>query len=202
MTHHVAIETNYMGCRFRSRLEARWAVFFDTLRVPWEYEKQGYVIGGVPYLPDFWLPVKKIGGRVERLPAHGCWVEIKGAAPSDEEKFLLLGLTRDTGHAGLLLSGGIGRDLAAMESVILESLASIEMAAADELAREMIVPKQGDSDCRGAVMFHCPEPLWALFHLATECTSSEEVFGDPWPFIHHAIATARSARFEHGETSR
>lgn len=26
-----AIETRYAGCRFRSRLEARWAVFFDHL---------------------------------------------------------------------------------------------------------------------------------------------------------------------------
>lgn len=27
------IETWYASCRFRSRLEARWAVFFDTLRL-------------------------------------------------------------------------------------------------------------------------------------------------------------------------
>jgi hypothetical protein len=26
-----AIETSYKGYRFRSRLEARWAVFFDAL---------------------------------------------------------------------------------------------------------------------------------------------------------------------------
>src|SRR5262245_3495425 len=32
------IETIYRGYRFRSRLEARWAVFFQTLGVPWEYE--------------------------------------------------------------------------------------------------------------------------------------------------------------------
>ena len=53
-----AIETNYMGCRFRSRLEARWAVFFDSLGWDWEYEKQGYTIGWreddeIPWLPDF-----------------------------------------------------------------------------------------------------------------------------------------------------
>jgi hypothetical protein len=44
MTIH-AIETRYAGCRFRSRLEARWAVFFDTLKLRWEYEPQGYYIG-------------------------------------------------------------------------------------------------------------------------------------------------------------
>jgi hypothetical protein len=61
-----AIETLYKGYRFRSRLEARWAVFFDYLGVAWEYEPQGYVLGdGSRYLPDFWLPDLKY------------WIEIK-----------------------------------------------------------------------------------------------------------------------------
>ena len=50
------IPTWYKGHYFRSRLEARWAVFFDYLGIEWEYEKQGYEINGVPYLPDFFLP--------------------------------------------------------------------------------------------------------------------------------------------------
>ena len=41
-----AIETRYAGYRFRSRLEARWAVFFQTLGTPWLYEPQGYEIPG------------------------------------------------------------------------------------------------------------------------------------------------------------
>jgi hypothetical protein len=40
-----AIETRYKGYRFRSRLEARWAVFFDALGVEWEYEKEGFDLG-------------------------------------------------------------------------------------------------------------------------------------------------------------
>lgn len=36
-----ALTTRYAGCRFRSRLEARWAVFFDHLGIEWEYEPQG-----------------------------------------------------------------------------------------------------------------------------------------------------------------
>jgi hypothetical protein len=36
------IETRYKGYRFRSRLEARWAVFFDAVGEGWEYEKEGY----------------------------------------------------------------------------------------------------------------------------------------------------------------
>lgn len=67
-----AIETRYSGYRFRSRLEARWAVFFDALGIPWEYEKEGFDLGENGwYLPDFWLPDKE------------CWVEIKGTKPDD-----------------------------------------------------------------------------------------------------------------------
>lgn len=48
------IETYYNGYRFRSRLEARWAVFFDTLGVEYEYEPEGFMLpSGKCYLPDF-----------------------------------------------------------------------------------------------------------------------------------------------------
>jgi hypothetical protein len=69
-----AIETVYNGYRFRSRLEARWAVFFDTLGVRYEYEPQGFELArpgrrAVLYLPDFWIP------------DLGFWVEIKPTPP-------------------------------------------------------------------------------------------------------------------------
>lgn len=52
-----AIETRYKGYRFRSRLEARWAVYFDAVGLRWEYEPEGFLLGRLgPYLPDFWLP--------------------------------------------------------------------------------------------------------------------------------------------------
>lgn len=52
-----AIETYYEGRRFRSRLEARWAVFFDTLGIKWIYEPEGIKLSdGTCYLPDFYLP--------------------------------------------------------------------------------------------------------------------------------------------------
>ena len=51
------IETIYNGYRFRSRLEARWAVFFDAMKIKYRYETEGYVgIYGEKYLPDFYLP--------------------------------------------------------------------------------------------------------------------------------------------------
>ena len=55
-----AIETVYKGCRFRSRLEARWAVFFDCLGMEWRYEAEGYQLKNRWWLPDFWLPKLKV----------------------------------------------------------------------------------------------------------------------------------------------
>lgn len=47
------IETVYNGYRFRSRLEARWAVMFDALHIKYEYEPEGFEKDDVYYLPDF-----------------------------------------------------------------------------------------------------------------------------------------------------
>jgi hypothetical protein len=52
-----AIETRYKGYRFRSRLEARWAVFLETVGLRWRYETEGFEFGPeIRYLPDFYLP--------------------------------------------------------------------------------------------------------------------------------------------------
>lgn len=51
-----AIETYYKNTRFRSRLEAKWALFFDELGIIWDYEPQGFESRGVRYLPDFYMP--------------------------------------------------------------------------------------------------------------------------------------------------
>jgi hypothetical protein len=68
-----AIETRYKGYRFRSRLEARWAVFFDALGIEYTYEKEGFDLDGMWYLPDFWLPTQN------------CWIEVKGQVPTANE---------------------------------------------------------------------------------------------------------------------
>lgn len=52
-----AIDTYFNGDYFRSRLEAKWAVFFTILGIPYEYEPQEFSDGnGNTYLPDFYLP--------------------------------------------------------------------------------------------------------------------------------------------------
>jgi hypothetical protein len=61
-----AIETRYKGYRFRSRLEARWAVFFDALNLEWEYEPEGFDLGALGwYLPDFYIK------------SWNLWIEVK-----------------------------------------------------------------------------------------------------------------------------
>ncbi len=60
-----AIETEYAGYKFRSRLEARWAVFFNAMGVKWYYEHEGYKLSSGWYLPDFWLPEMKIHFEVK-----------------------------------------------------------------------------------------------------------------------------------------
>jgi hypothetical protein len=59
------IETFYRGYRFRSRLEARWAVFFEHCKQNYIYEDQGFVLPSGPYLPDFFFP------------EHQAFVEVK-----------------------------------------------------------------------------------------------------------------------------
>lgn len=82
-----AIETKYKGYRFRSRLEARWAVFFDYIELKWQYEKEGFDIDGARYLPDFYFPTLEI------------WAEVKPKTFTKEEFSTIAALQ------GLILDG-------------------------------------------------------------------------------------------------
>lgn len=88
------IETHYNGYRFRSRLEARWAIFFDTLGIKWEYEPEGYKMpDGTCYLPDFWLPSFDGGMFVEVKPENGDFSKaIKFAMESKQTVWLADGV--------------------------------------------------------------------------------------------------------------
>jgi hypothetical protein len=70
-----AIPTRYRDTMFRSRTEARWAVFLDRLKIRWQYEVEGWDLGFCRYIPDFWLPDDQ------------AWLEVKRPADtlSDEE---------------------------------------------------------------------------------------------------------------------
>ena len=73
-----AIETVYNGYKFRSRLEARWAVFFESAGIEYQYEPEGFVlVDGTHYLPDFYLP--KMKGR-----SGPVYVEVKGDMTNED----------------------------------------------------------------------------------------------------------------------
>lgn len=103
------IETVYNGYRFRSRLEARWAVFFDAVGIRFEYEPEGFELSsGRKYLPDFWLP------------DFGIYVEIKPLLSSDdptrkevyeEQQSLCSNFRDEVGKAILLCRGAPWDDI-------------------------------------------------------------------------------------------
>lgn len=90
------IETIYCGYRFRSRLEARWAVFFDALGVKWEYEPEGYDLGDAGwYLPDFWLP------------DYSAFIEVKPVNPSPDEMLKMRRLAQGFAEANKVYVYGL-----------------------------------------------------------------------------------------------
>jgi hypothetical protein len=123
-----AIETRYAGCRFRSRLEARWAVFFDQLDIKWQYENEGVVLStGERYLPDFYLPTQdwavEVKGTTASLRASDTKISwyarevrpllILGEVPEvlDQEAIMVHPLVREdwkAGHAATVAWGPSG----------------------------------------------------------------------------------------------
>ena len=94
------IATQYAGCEFRSRLEARWAVFLDTLKIEWQYEPEGFETPAGRYLPDFYLP------------EHCRWLEIKGGSftKRDRDRAAYFAESRwQLGEGYRLLQGDIPR---------------------------------------------------------------------------------------------
>jgi hypothetical protein len=70
-----AIPTEWEGYRFRSRLEARWSIFFKRIGIEFQYEPEGVILSdGTWYLPDFFLP------RVN-MWAEVMWLELKRIDP-------------------------------------------------------------------------------------------------------------------------
>ena len=68
-----AIETTYDGHKFRSRLEARWALYFNFIGIKWEFEREAFMLTivddgvdkRVGYTPDFWLPDLRVWFEVK-----------------------------------------------------------------------------------------------------------------------------------------
>lgn len=194
-----AIETQYKGYRFRSRLEARWAVFFDSLGLIWTYEQEGYNLDGVWYLPDFYLS------------SHEIYVEIKpeGMSPFELSKCELL--ANSSGKAVLAIQGNpwpgeyslrLCLPSDAHESGIYD-LDDAEFGSCRKCEALVIVQNDDSESGLG----------WSQFE---QCIAPCECQGEKYPIgasnylewghlnrrIIKAFSAARGARFEHGESPR
>jgi hypothetical protein len=205
-----AIETAYNGYLFRSRFEARWAVFFDALGLKYEYEKQGFDLGAAgPYLPDFWLP------------AWEAWVEIKPSSiewPDDWKPCHFL--AKESGQRVLLFFGQPWpREFAIVQFPICTRDMEGEVDWGEE-GREYIVHGEGYemdgrmwnqlADCRrcaGLVLLYTDEqglPL-AQTDIGPHTCGDHDRWScgvDDHGVLNAAYRAARSARFEHGQTPR
>lgn len=200
------IQTFYKGYHFRSRLEARYAVFFDALGWEWLYEDEGYWLGETlgNYLPDFFLPKFKL------------FVEVKGEAPSDLELAKCRALRTLTGNA-VLASHGLpltnwGHLFAWNDSTEHQTKATVEWGGA-----AIVSPGLGDPEEETPRIFHTrvDKEMTLLSYTAAReprlitCSLSRDpkrtLNGEVYrsltfnPRIKAAVEAARSARFEHGE---
>lgn len=180
------IETEFNGYRFRSRLEARWAVFLTALGVVYYYEHEGFNLEGKQYLPDFWLP------------ALQCFIEIKGAPPTEEEQRLARLLALTAHKPVYLFAGNVGLPTQAdgYSSWKFDS----EVTEPDFWWSEC-------QDCRTIGLYRPPD----LHARPCTCVAPETL--TPESFVDlvstyrcnssrlvAAYNRARGARFEHGET--
>ncbi len=68
-----AIPTMYSGVHFRSRLEARWAAYFDLVKITWDYEPFDFP----GWIPDFLAQggVLEYPTLLEVKPRYTDWYE-------------------------------------------------------------------------------------------------------------------------------
>ena len=186
------IETRYKGYRFRSRLEARWAVFFDALGVRWEYEKEGYDLDEAgPYLPDFWLPNERL------------WVEIKGDEPSEQEQAKAHALAQQSKSFVLIFSGQIGVPEGEFSNGTVKFTGG--SVGKDFPPVSGWFPARDNegwvwcecSACRKVGIARIRKDARVIHRF---CTCSASRYGAMSSRLRRAYEAARSARFEHGES--
>lgn len=88
-----SIPTVFNKVIYKSRLEARWAVFFDKLGVEAFYEYEGFQLRDGWYVPDFYVP------------SMNAWFEVKPTEFTYHESQLLYELGEATGRRVVFLSG-------------------------------------------------------------------------------------------------
>lgn len=185
-----AIETEYNGYLFRSRTEARWAVFFDYIGEPYEYEKECFQLPSGKYLPDFFLPKKNL------------WVEIKGKEPTEKEWKKCVELYKATETNVLCLWGTPGKE----EGKILtheENFFEVTRLVLIYGVLKFAVVKRYMND--GFDTTHHMYVVEGFLHLNKEykhffewCEYRGYQSGDDEELYREAVAYSRQARFERG----
>lgn len=195
-----AIETEYNGYKFRSRLEARWAVFFDAMGIKYLYEHEGLERDSVKYLPDFYLPECGLYAEVK-----GC-SSLMGIPKKDVEKMGWMIDFDGPCSDGIILLGNIPEPNAIFIDWLIwywngegTSIGYLTGMASDK-------PQKIDCDYRDNpfdefARYGCT-PDWSNDdHVLTTTTTLDEL---PVGYhenqkLNYAITQARKARFEHGE---
>ena len=186
------IETIYNGYRFRSRLEARWAVFFDAMRIRYEYEYEGYEIKfddtTLRYLPDFWLPEFNLHAEVKG-------VQTRGEIPVDDAERMSWMIDFDGPCAnGIILLGNIPDP----ENVFTMTWA-VWRWMGEGLAYGFIDHDVPIIECFMAMDYQsAPHSFPANDDIVVTSTMSVEDHIDER--LIRALTKARQARFEYGET--
>lgn len=97
-TKFKVIQTFHNGFHFRSRLEARWGIYLETMGIDYLYEYEGFALDSAGwYLPDLYLPDFEM------------WAEIKPTAFNPQELAKLKALVTFTQKPALMLIGVPGR---------------------------------------------------------------------------------------------
>lgn len=204
-----AIETSYAGCRFRSRLEARWAVFLDQLGISWQYEHQGLLCthrlthddGEFPYLPDFWFPDLGLHGEVKGALTHPELTRLLNAAASLSSNNGY-GCHDDGGH-DLVIFGNIPAPAENTEGHLPTRLhmhkGSLE---ASGWALSSLHPVSGTTiaiDSGGDPGIYEIPPAAAIQWLTRGSWASSYTNWASYELFARAYDAARRARFEHGQ---
>ena len=197
-----AIETRYKGHHFRSRLEARWAVFFDSLGWQWRYEHEGYIIGWhedatIAWLPDF---------EVVTPSGQHLYVEVKGDPNFfSDNKMWLDHLDFDGGPPGFPGCGYGDNFGPEVKPLLLLGDVPNAFDAATGLEVTLIAHYKGVCAFRAQLT---PKGLVDLcWGQATEAGEGLKDFqAETYPRrsrdmrVRNALVAARSARFEHGQS--
>lgn len=192
-----AIPTRYKGYHFRSMSEARWAVFMDYMGIEWGYEVQGFETPWGPYLPDF----------CARGECGDVWIEVKGPHPSLEEQFKLAHIVQAVGWKPVDLGFGPTSRFGLMVWGLSNRLSLAPCYPPYDSAEHGGLSEAYEDDepfydfCYGNPHPRIPEldkPYGGWLELLLGCgLVNRRVRASK---VQKAVYTARSARFDRGQT--